>query len=29
VVIGDPVVGVFEDREGGTILNWARTVGAP
>jgi uncharacterized OB-fold protein len=26
VVIGDSVVGVFEDRPGGTLLNWSREV---
>jgi len=29
VAIGDVVVGVFEDRPGGTLLNWERTAGAP
>jgi uncharacterized protein len=27
VAIGERVVGVFEDRDGGTILNWARVHG--
>ena len=29
VAIDDPVVGVFDDRPGGTLLNWVRTVSEP